>query len=327
MTLSFPASLTPLVSMLLAIAAGGPFIAYLRRWKVGQSIRQEGPQSHLAKAGTPTMGGWLIVAPALVVATLGASVSGALHRDVIAAMAAVLAYALIGWLDDYLIIKQRQNKGLSARQKLGGQLGAAALFALYLAWSGHGTTLMLPVSHTLFDLGWVYYPLLVLVMTGTTNAVNLTDGLDGLASGTMAIAFGGLAWLVVHVSNAFPAQQGTVMLLLSLVGACLGFLWFNSHPAQVFMGDTGSLALGAAIAACAVLGRLELFLIPLGAVFVAETLSVIVQVTSFKTTGKRIFKMSPLHHHFELSGWAETKVVQRFYLVGALMAIVTVALL
>lgn len=327
MTLSFPVALTPLVSMLLAIVAGGPFIAYLRRWKLGQSIREEGPQSHHAKAGTPTMGGWLIVAPALLVAALGAAVTGALHRDVVAAMAVVLAYAFIGWLDDYLIIKKRQNKGLSARQKLGGQIAAGALFAAYLAWSGHGTTVMLPVSHGLLDLGWLYYPLLVFVMTGTTNAVNLTDGLDGLASGTMAIAFGGLAWLVLHVSGAFPAQAGTVMLLLSLVGACLGFLWFNSHPAQVFMGDTGSLALGAAIAACAVLGRLELFLIPLGAVFVAETLSVIMQVTSFKTTGKRIFKMSPLHHHFELSGWAETKVVQRFYLVGALMAILTVALL
>ncbi|HEY9899658.1 MAG TPA: phospho-N-acetylmuramoyl-pentapeptide-transferase [Pantanalinema sp.] len=327
MTLSFPVALTPLLSMLLAIAVGGPFIAYLQRWKMGQSIRQEGPQSHHAKAGTPTMGGWLIVGPALVVATVGAAVSGALHRDVVAAMAVVLAYALIGWLDDYLIIKKRQNKGLSARQKLAAQIGSGALFAAYLAWSGHGTTVMLPVSHALWDLGWAYYPLLVLVMTSTTNAVNLTDGLDGLAAGTMAIAFGGLAWLVLHLGGAFPAQPGAVVLLLSLVGACLGFLWFNSHPAQVFMGDTGSLALGAAIAACAVLARLELFLIPLGAVFVAETLSVIAQVASFKTTGKRIFKMSPLHHHFELSGWAETKVVQRFYLVGALMAIVTVALL
>lgn len=327
MTLSFPASLTPLVSMVLAIAAGGPFIAYLRRWKMGQSIRVEGPQSHHAKAGTPTMGGWLIVVPALLVAILGAAVSGALHPDLVAVMAVILAYALIGWLDDYLIIKKRQNKGLSARQKLWAQIGSGALFALYLGWSGHGTTVVVPGSHGLLDLGWAYYPLLVFVMTATTNAVNLTDGLDGLAAGTMAIAFGGLAWLVMHLAGGFPAQAGTAILLLALLGACLGFLWFNSHPAQVFMGDTGSLALGAAIAGCAVLGHLELYLIPLGAVFVAETLSVIAQVTSFKTTGKRIFKMSPLHHHFELSGWAETKVVQRFYLVGALMAIATVALL
>ena len=322
-----PLSLALVATALLAIAFGKPFISYLKSWKIGQSIRQEGPQSHQSKAGTPPMGGWIIVAPAIVV-TLAVTflAGGRPSADLLVVMAVVLGYAFIGWLDDYLIIKKRSNKGLSPRQKLAGQIGIGVAFALYLALSGHGTTIMIPGLHTLFDLGWIYYPLLVFVMVGTTNAVNLTDGLDGLAAGTMAIAFSGLAWMLTQYSS-FSSLGGITLLLLTLVGGCLGFLWYNSHPAQVFMGDTGSLALGGAIAACAVMGRLELYLIPLGIIFVAETLSVILQVWSFKTTGKRIFKMSPLHHHFELSGWAETKVVQRFYLVGGLMALLTIALL
>ena len=322
-----PLSLALVATAFLAIALGRPYIAYLKAWKIGQSIRQEGPQSHQTKAGTPTMGGWIIVAPAMLV-TLSVTLigGGRPSADLLAAMGVVLGYAFVGWLDDYLIIKKRSNKGLSARQKLAGQIGIAVAFALYLAVSGHGTSVMIPGLHTLWDLGWAYYPLLVLVMVGTTNAVNLTDGLDGLAAGTMAIAFAGLAWLLTQYAS-FDGLGGITLLLLTLVGGCLGFLWYNSHPAQVFMGDTGSLALGGAIAACAVMGRLELYLIPLGIIFVAETLSVILQVWSFKTTGKRIFKMSPLHHHFELSGWAETKVVQRFYLVGGLMALLTIALL
>lgn len=322
-----PLALALVSTALLAIAFGHPYIRYLKAWKLGQSIRQEGPQSHHAKAGTPTMGGWIIVLPALVV-TLAVTFlgGGRPSGDLLAVMGVVVGYAFVGWLDDYLIIKKRSNKGLSARQKLAGQIAIAAAFAVYLALSGHGTTLMVPGLHVLWDLGWLYYPLLVLVMVATTNAVNLTDGLDGLAAGTMAIAFAALAWLLMQYAT-FPGLGGVTLFAIALVGGCLGFLWYNSHPAQVFMGDTGSLALGGAIAACAVAGRLELYLIPVGIIFVAETLSVILQVWSFKTTGKRIFKMSPLHHHFELSGWPETKVVQRFYLVGGLMALLTIALL
>lgn len=322
-----PLSLALVATALLAIALGKPFISYLKAWKVGQTIRKEGPESHHAKAGTPTMGGWIIVAPALIV-TLAVTwlMGGRPSADLLAVMGVILGYAFLGWLDDYLIIKRQSNKGLSARQKLAGQIGLAGAFAVYLALAGHGTSLMVPGLHTLIDLGWLYYPLLIVVMVGTSNAVNLTDGLDGLAAGTMAIAFAGLTWLLVHYAN-LASLGGITLLLLTLVGGCLGFLWYNAHPAQVFMGDTGSLALGGAIAACAVLGRLELYLIPLGIIFVAEALSVILQVWSFKTRGKRIFKMSPLHHHFELSGWAETKVVQRFYLVGGLMALATIALL
>lgn len=321
-----PLALTIAISMALAIAMGYPLIDYLRRWKVGQTIREEGPKSHHAKAGTPTMGGWIIVVPALVTSVLVGALQGSVPLDLLAVMGVILGCGFFGWLDDYLIIKRRQNKGLTARQKMGGVILVGVLFAAYLAWSGHGTTIMLPVTHSLWDLGWAYYPFLVFLIAAMTNAVNLTDGLDGLAAGTGGIALAGLAFMLSQYAT-FGSLGSITILLLALIGGCLGFLWFNSHPAQVFMGDTGSLALGGAIAACAVMGRLELFLIPLGAIFVAETLSVIIQVASFKTTGKRVFKMSPLHHHFELSGWAETKVVQRFYLIGLLMAILTIALL
>ncbi|HEY9857442.1 MAG TPA: phospho-N-acetylmuramoyl-pentapeptide-transferase [Stenomitos sp.] len=321
-----PLALTVVLSMALAIAMGYPFIDYLRRWKVGQSIREEGPQSHHAKAGTPTMGGWIIVLPAIVTAILVEAVQGSVPPDLLAVIGVILGCGFFGWLDDYLIIKRKSNKGLTARQKMGGVILVGVLFAVYLALTGHGTSLVLPISHASWDLGFAYYPLLVLVIAATTNAVNLTDGLDGLAAGTSAIAFAGLAFMLSQYAT-FASLGSITVLLLALIGGCLGFLWFNSHPAQVFMGDTGSLALGGAVAACAAMGRLELFLIPIGALFVAETLSVILQVASFKTTGKRIFKMSPLHHHFELSGWKETKVVQRFYLIGLLAAILTIALL
>lgn len=318
-------SLTILVSMLLAVWMGPGFISYLRRWKVEQAIRVEGPQSHQSKAGTPTMGGWIIVAPAILTTLVVSGLRGGVPADLLAVVAVVLAYAVIGWLDDYLIIKKRQNKGLTARQKLLAQIGIAILFCVYLGTSGHGTAILLPFTHTSFDMGFLYYPFIVFVMAAETNGVNLTDGLDGLAAGTAAIAFGGLAWLLGEYST-FGALGPTVTFLLALVGSCMGFLWFNSHPAQVFMGDTGSLALGAAFAACAILGHLELFLIPLGGLFVAESLSVVLQVASFKLTGKRIFKMSPLHHHFELSGWAETKIVQRFHLIAGALAILTIGL-
>jgi len=191
-----PLSLTIAVSMAIALLMGGPFIAYLKRWKIGQSIREEGPQSHHAKAGTPTMGGWIIVAPALVATLAIEAAQRAVTADLLAVMGVVLAYAGIGWLDDYLIIKRKKNKGLSARQKFLAQIAVSVLFALYLWKTGHGTTVFVPVTHDLWDLGWLYYPLLVLVMTAATNAVNLTDGLDGLASGTTAIALAGLAWMI-----------------------------------------------------------------------------------------------------------------------------------
>lgn len=213
---------------------------------------------------------------------------------------------LVGWLDDWLIIKKKSNKGLSARQKLAGRILVGCAFAGGLWYLGRGTEL-LPFTNGrgVLDLGVMYYPLLVFIMVGTTNAVNLTDGLDGLASGTVAIALMSICavLLAYHPTAAAP---GAVIVAAAVVGGCLGFLWFNAHPAQVFMGDTGSLGLGAAVAGAAALGKLELWLIPIGALFIAETLSVMIQVAYFKRTGgKRFFKMSPLHRHFELPGWKE----------------------
>ncbi len=318
-------ALFPLIAALgLALAVGRPVIAWLGIVKFGQVIREEGPESHKAKAGTPSMGGWLILGPALFVAPF----FGPLPAEVWLLGAVVLGYALVGWLDDWLIIKKKSNKGLSARQKLAGQILVGAGFAGGLAYLGHGTSILLPFTggQGTLDLGLAYHALLVFVMVGTTNAVNLTDGLDGLASGTVAIALTGLAaCLVAYAAPATAA--GTLVLVAAVIGGCLGFLWYNAHPAEVFMGDTGSLGLGAAVAGAAVLGRLELWLIPIGALFIAETLSVMIQVAYFKRTGgKRFFKMSPLHHHFELSGWKETKVVARFYLIAAMCSVLAVAL-
>jgi phospho-N-acetylmuramoyl-pentapeptide-transferase len=322
--MSIPYSLALLSAALLAIAMGRPFIGYLQRWKLGQIIRAEGPQSHHAKAGTPSMGGWIILAPALVVTAIATK----LPPEVALLSLVVLGYTLVGWLDDYLIVKKRHNKGLSAKQKLGGQFLVAIAFAVGLHFLGHGTAVILPFTNGqgLWELGWFYYALLVFIMVGTTNAVNLTDGLDGLAAGTVAICLAALT-LVLGTYSHFANLGGVQLMLWAVIGGCLGFLWYNSHPAQVFMGDTGSLGLGAVVAGAAILGRLEFWLIPLGAVFIVETLSVMAQVAYFKRTGgKRLFKMSPLHHHFELSGWKETKVVSRFYLAGAASALLAIAL-
>lgn len=324
LSIPVPYSLALLGAAVLAILIGRPFIAYLKQWKLGQIIREEGPQSHQAKAGTPSMGGWIILAPALIVTAFLTPMRG----EVLLLALAILGYTLVGWLDDYLIVKKRHNKGLTAKQKLGGQILVGAGFALGLHLLGHGTSVILPFTNGqgLLELSWAYYALVIFIMVGTTNAVNLTDGLDGLAAGTVAIALAGLS-LVLATYGHFHHLGGVEILLWATVGGCLGFLWYNSHPAQVFMGDTGSLGLGAVVAGAAVLGRLEFWLIPLGLVFIAETLSVMLQVAYFKRTGgKRLFKMSPLHHHFELSGWKETKVVSRFYLVGAASALLAIAL-
>lgn len=322
-------ALSALLSALLTIALGPWALAYLRALKAAQSIREEGPKSHQAKAGTPTMGGAIFLGAALVVfLVLGAvAAPGRLFSsgEGLAACTVTVAFALLGWLDDWLIVRKHSNKGLRPRTKFLGQLAIGAGFAAYLAVSGHGTWVALPVSHARFELGWAYWALTVLVLAATTNAVNLTDGLDALASGVTIPAFLALALLLVR-SGGSALWLSPAMWLVVLSGALLGFLWYNGHPAQVFMGDTGSLALGGALGACAVLGHLELFLVPLGAVFVAEALSVMIQVTYFKRTGgKRIFRMSPLHHHFELGGLPETKVVIRFQLVGVLLALAALA--
>lgn len=312
-----------------AVAIGPPMAKALGAWKLGQVIRQEGPEAHLAKAGTPSMGGWVFLIPGLA-----AALAFTFHEPKAWLWAAAtLAFTLVGWLDDYLVVKKQHNKGLKPRHKLAGQVLAGAALAGGLYLLGHEPKMLVPFSQGTWSLDlpwWVYGPFLAFVLTSYTNAVNLTDGLDGLASGTAAIAFLGLAALCA-VAAPFAAPV-VVPAALAMAGACIGFLWINAHPAQAFMGDTGSLGLGAAIATLAALAHLELFLVPLGLVFVAETLSVMAQVAYFKHTkkrfgeGKRLLRMSPLHHHFELGGLKETKVVARFYVATAICAAATLLL-
>ncbi|MDR7865855.1 MAG: phospho-N-acetylmuramoyl-pentapeptide-transferase [Sporomusaceae bacterium] len=300
------------VAFLIALALGPVVIPALRRLKFGQSIREEGPQRHLAKAGTPTMGGILI----LVALTVPAIIFAGKSAEVWLALFVTLGHGLIGFLDDYIKVVLKRNLGLKAREKILGQIiMAVALAYIATTYFGRGTDLWIPFLGANVDFGPLYYILIFLVLIGTTNAVNLTDGLDGLAAGTTTIA--AAAYAVIALAFG---KEPLAVFCLALAGAALGFLRYNAHPAKVFMGDTGSLALGGALAAVAVLTKTELLLVIVGGVFVIEALSVIIQVISFKSTGKRVFRMSPIHHHFELGGWSETKVVAVFWLAGAVFA-------
>ena len=300
-----------------AVAAGfvlmtGPFfIPWLHKLKFGQSIREEGPQSHQAKSGTPTMGGIMIIL-GIVLGTLAGAPWSA---EILLALFITLGHFALGFLDDYIKVVKKRNLGLKAKQKLLGQI-VIALVTIYIGTKelGIDTSIWLPVLNTNVDIGFGYYLLVLFVLVGTSNAVNLTDGLDGLASGTMAVAAS-----CYGVVCALTGHSDLAIFCVAIVAACLAFLRFNAHPAKVFMGDTGSLALGGALAAVGILTHTEILLVIIGLVFVCEALSVIMQVTYFKATGgKRIFRMSPIHHHFELGGWSETKVVLVFWSVGLL---------
>jgi len=313
--LIYPAAL----AFLVALALGPLLIPVLRRLKFGQSIRADGPQRHKAKAGTPTMGGLMILAALAVSALLFAGRS----PDVWLALFVTFGHGLIGFADDYIKVVLKRNLGLRAREKLLGQIVmAAALAFIATAYFGRGTALWIPLLDITPDLGPLYYVLIFFVLVGTTNAVNLTDGLDGLAAGTTVIAAAAYAAIALSLG-----RQPLAAFCLALAGAALGFLCYNAHPAKIFMGDTGSLALGGALAAVAVLTRTELLLVVVGGVFVLEALSVIIQVISFQTTGRRVFRMSPIHHHFELSGWPETKVVAVFWLAGVVFAALALIIL
>ncbi|HOB07840.1 MAG TPA: phospho-N-acetylmuramoyl-pentapeptide-transferase [Limnochordia bacterium] len=304
-----------LTAFVVVVLIGPGIIRYLTKLKFGQNVRVDGPRRHLQKAGTPTMGGIMI----LIGLVFAALVLGKNSSHLLFALFITAAYGAIGFLDDLLIIVTRSSLGLKARQKLFGQIFIAVLVALYaLSRDDIGTAVLIPFTETTIELPVVVYVLLTLgVMLGTTNAVNLTDGLDGLAAGAVAIAaasYGVIGYLLDSVDLAVFAG--------SLVGACLGFVWFNSHPAAVFMGDTGALALGAALGITAILTRTPFHLAIVGGLFVIETLSDIIQVVYFRLTkGKRFFKMAPLHHHFELSGWEEPKIVARFWLIGLFFAL------
>ena len=304
------------VSLVIALVLGKPVIGQLKNFHARQSEREEGPQSHKYKAGTPTMGGILILI-ALVVSCLVFNPSD-LRKGL--ALFLTFGHGVIGFLDDSIKAVKRRNLGLTAKQKLLGQFVMAAVFCFILKeFLQFPTTLWIPFTSITIDLGFFYYIFVFVMIVGASNAVNLTDGLDGLAAGSCAIT--SVAYVVIAVALGYV---NFAVFSAALTGACLGFLFYNQHPAKMFMGDTGSLALGGALAAMAILTKTELLLILAGGLYVIEALSVIIQVVSFKTRGVRVFKMSPIHHHFELSGWSEVKVVTVFWSFSALMAILAI---
>jgi phospho-N-acetylmuramoyl-pentapeptide-transferase len=307
----------------LTLAAGRPVISWLARAGAVKAVREEAPARHAGKAGTPTMGGVLIVGGSLIASLAVPLITGQLSPDLFIALIVIVLFAIVGALDDALGIARGRNLGLRARGKLALQVPIALLLGAYVARQPHlGAALALPGLPLRLDLGWVYPLFCVVVVVGMANAVNLTDGLDGLAAGTTAIASGALAILA--------ARGGAVsagIVAAAFAGAALGFLWWNAHPAGIFMGDVGSQALGAALAVAGVLAKLEIVMLIVGGLFVAEALSVILQVAYFRLTGgRRLFLMSPIHHHFELSGWTESQTVVRFWVCGALLAALGVRL-
>jgi phospho-N-acetylmuramoyl-pentapeptide-transferase len=336
--LTLRAILGVLTALIISFLVGPTMIRRLGHYKIGQQVRDDGPQSHLSKAGTPTMGGTLI----LVAVAISTLLWGDLHnRFVLIALATLLLFGLIGGVDDYKKLKFGNSKGLSARAKYFWQsvVGLGAAIALYyLSQEPIETTLIVPFfKDILIPLGIGFIPLTYLVIVGSSNAVNLTDGLDGLAILPTVLVAGALAVFAylsghVHFANylsiPYVAGVGEVVVFCgALVGAGLGFLWFNAYPAQVFMGDVGALALGAALGVVAVMVRQELVLFIMGGVFVMETISVILQVGSYKLTGRRIFRMAPLHHHFELKGWPEPRVIVRFWIITVILVLVGLATL
>jgi len=331
--ITFRTAAASLSALAISLLLGPWMIRKLREFQIGQVIRQEGPTSHRAKAGTPTMGGLLILAGSLVPTLLWADLT---NEYVWIAVLTTAAFGAVGFVDDYLKIVRRDHHGLWPRYKLGAQLIISLIVGvelLLLQRQGQYTTqLTFPFFKWLIpDLGWWYVPFTMIVLTAWSNAVNLTDGLDGLAISTFAVsatAFTALVYVTGHRVFAeyllivhFQGVGELTVFCGSLVGASLGFLWYNAYPAEIFMGDVGSLALGGALATVAILVKQELLLHIVGGVFVLEAASVIIQVASFKLTGKRVFKMAPLHHHFELIGWSEPKVITRFIIAAIIFAL------
>ena len=339
--ITFRTAAASLTALAIGLVLGPWFIRKVRDFQVGQIIRQEGPQSHRAKAGTPTMGGLLILTAALVPTLLWADLS---NPYIWVAVGATTLCGAVGFLDDYLKITRRSHHGLLPRYKMGGlvlvgiAVGVAVLMLAQRNPPLYNTRLIFPFFKDLIpELGALYVIFAVIVIIGATNAVNFTDGLDGLAISTFAVsaaAFTALAYVTGHAVLAnyldlvrFPPAGELTIFCGALVGASLGFLWYNSYPAEVFMGDVGSLGLGGALGTVAILIKQELLLPIVGGVFVLEALSVIIQIVSFKTTGKRVFKMAPLHHHFELIGWSEPKIIIRFLIVAILFALLSLTTL
>ncbi len=336
--ISFRAIGAAITALLISFLIGPKIIRTLLVHQIGETIRKSGPASHQEKEGTPTMGGIIILLAIILPTILWARLD---DRYILLILMATLWMGGIGFLDDYLKVIKKYPKGLIARYKMIGQISLGLIIGSILYFNPISepikSVISLPfVANGTFDLGWFYIPLVVLVITGTSNAVNLTDGLDGLATGLVAIAtlvFGAIAYASGRFDYSdylnilyLPGTGELFIFCLALIGASIGFLWYNAHPAKVFMGDTGSLAMGAALGTLAVLLKKEILLVIIGGVFVAESLSVIIQLGYFKYTkkkygeGKRFFKMAPIHHHFEIYGWNENHVVIRFWIIGILLA-------
>ncbi len=325
-----------ITAILVSFALGPRMIAWLRQLKVGQQVRDDGPRTHLNKQGTPTMGGLLIIAAIAASVLLWSDLT---NVYVWVVLFAALAFGGIGFWDDYLKVVKKRSTGLRAYQKFGLQIAASLLIGFFLYYNPgdpNSAHLSVPLMKRLFiDLGWFYIPFAVVVIVGSSNAVNLTDGLDGLAIGLVGIASTANAVIVYLGGNKIiadylkilylPGSGELVIFCGAMLGASLGFLWYNAHPAEVFMGDVGSLSLGGALGTLAVVTKHELILVIVGGIFVAEAVSVMLQVASFKLTGKRVFKMAPIHHHFEQLGWPESKVIVRFWIIGIILALISIS--
>lgn len=342
---SFRSGIAALISLLFVVFAGQPYIRFIRQKQYGQAVREDGPQSHHKKRGTPTMGGVLIIVGLTLGTLVGANLS---NPYVWGCLGVTWLFGLVGWLDDYFKVIRKNPAGLASRWKFRLLGFGSLLAALWLYHSpeliggldsveNQGKLFFPFFKHLVIDLGPWYIALIVFVLIGTSNAVNLTDGLDGLAIGPCVVCAASFYFLCYLGGNAkfaeylqiphVPGLGELSIFCAALLAAGVGFLWFNTFPAEIFMGDVGALALGGALGAMAVASKNEFLLVILGGIFVIETLSVIIQVVSFKTRGKRIFKMAPLHHHFELVGWAEPKVIVRFWIVSFVFAVIALATL
>jgi phospho-N-acetylmuramoyl-pentapeptide-transferase len=336
--ITFRTFVATLTAVVISLALGPWLIRRLRQYNIGQNIREDGPQSHLQKAGTPTMGGLLILIGVFVSTVLWADFT---NEHIWIIMIATAGFGVIGFIDDYLKLVKKRSLGLRGKYKLTGQIVIALGIGIYIYFNVDGsfmTTISIPFFKDVYpDLGLLYIPFAAFIIVGTSNAANITDGLDGLAIGptiVAAFAYAGLAYvagnvvLAEYLNITYVRGAGELTMYCGAVlGAGLGFLWFNTFPAQVFMGDIGSLSLGGALGTLAILTKHEILLVIICGLFVIETLSVIIQVASFKLTGKRVFRMAPIHHHFELKGWQEPKIIVRFWIISILLALMSLGTL
>jgi len=335
--LTFRSAFAALTTLLICFIFGGKIIEFLQKLKIGQSIREDGPQTHLLKSGTPTMGGIFIIFSVVISMLLWGD-----YRNIAIwiTMGAFIAFGAIGFFDDYLKVRRKNSEGLPAWAKLVFQFAVAIAVVLVIYFTGdeRTTELYIPFfKDPVVDMGWLWIPFAVLLVVGESNAVNFSDGLDGLLAGLLIIVFLTLAVLTYITGRVdfseylgipyYPEAGELTVFCLAAAGACVGFLWFNAHPAEVFMGDVGSLSLGGVIAVISLITKKEILLLVIGGVFILEIASVIIQVVSFKLRKKRVFKMAPLHHHYELMGWSETKTVIRFWILGGLFAIIALSTL